>query len=330
MLNNKKILITGGTGSFGKEFVKFVLQRYKKIKKLIIFSRDELKQYEMRKNYPDEKYPFIRFFIGDIRDYSRLSRAFDDIDIIIHAAALKHVPLAENDPFEFIKTNVYGAQNIIEASLERGIKKVITLSTDKASAPINLYGATKLCSDKLFSAANNIKGKRNITFSTVRYGNVMASRGSVIPLFLNQYKKKELFTITDPRMTRCNISLHEAIQMVLWVTKNAKGGEIFVPKIPSIKILDLIKAIDPKANYKIIGLRPGEKLHEDLITKDESMHTFDLKKYYAIINPAINSLQRYYKGIKKIAPDKSYNSKDNPDYLSISKIKKLIKNINLN
>ncbi len=330
MLNNKKILITGGTGSFGKEFVKFVLQRYKKIKKLIIFSRDELKQYEMRKIYPDEKYPFIRFFIGDIRDYSRLSRAFDDIDIIIHAAALKHVPLAENDPFEFIKTNVYGAQNIIEASLERGIKKVITLSTDKASAPINLYGATKLCSDKLFSAANNIKGKRNITFSTVRYGNVMASRGSVIPLFLNQYKKKELFTITDPRMTRFNISLHEAIQMVLWVTKNAKGGEIFVPKIPSIKILDLIKAIDPKANYKIIGLRPGEKLHEDLITKDESMHTFDLKKYYAIINPAINSLQRYYKGIKKIAPDKSYNSKDNPDYLSISKIKKLIKNINLN
>ena len=330
MLNNKKILITGGTGSFGKEFVKFVLQRYKKIKKLIIFSRDELKQYEMRKIYPDEKYPFIRFFIGDIRDYSRLSRAFDDIDIIIHAAALKHVPLAENDPFEFIKTNVYGAQNIIEASLERGIKKVITLSTDKASAPINLYGATKLCSDKLFSAANNIKGKRNITFSTVRYGNVMASRGSVIPLFLNQYKKKELFTITDPRMTRFNISLHEAIQMVLWVTKNAKGGEIFVPKIPSIKILDLIKAIDPKANYKIIGLRPGEKLHEDLITKDESMHTFDLKNYYAIINPAINSLQRYYKGIKKIAPDKSYNSKDNPDYLSISKIKKLIKNINLN
>ena len=330
MLNNKKILITGGTGSFGKEFVKFVLQRYKKIKKLIIFSRDELKQYEMRKIYPDEKYPFIRFFIGDIRDYSRLSRAFDDIDIIIHAAALKHVPLAENDPFEFIKTNVYGAQNIIEASLERGIKKVITLSTDKASAPINLYGATKLCSDKLFSAANNIKGKRNITFSTVRYGNVMASRGSVIPLFLNQYKKKELFTITDPRMTRFNISLHEAIQMVLWVTKNSKGGEIFVPKIPSIRILDLVKAIDPKANYKIIGLRPGEKLHEDLITKDESMHTFDLKKYYAIINPAINSLQRYYKGIKKIAPDKSYNSKDNPDYLSISKIKKLIKNINLN
>ena len=327
MLNNKKILITGGTGSFGKECVKLLLHKYKNIKKLVIFSRDELKQYEMRKIYSDKKYPFLRFFLGDIRDYSRLSRAFDDIDIIIHAAALKHVPLAENDPLEFIKTNVYGAQNIIEASLERGIKKVITLSTDKASAPINLYGATKLCSDKLFSAANNIKGKRNISFSTVRYGNVMASRGSVIPLFLDQHQKKENFTITDPRMTRFNISLQDAVEMVLWVVKNAKGGEIFVPKIPSIRIVDLIKAIDPKGKIKVIGLRPGEKLHEDLITIDEGLNTFDLKKYYAIINPAISSLQRHYKGVKKFMPGKSYNSKDNSHFLSISEIKKLIKNI---
>ncbi len=327
MLNNKTVLITGGTGSFGQEFVYQTIKKFPKIKKLIIFSRDELKQYEMEKKFPIKQYPFLRYFLGDIRDKSRLVRAMENVDIVIHAAALKQVPAAEYNPFEFIKTNIIGAQNIIEASLEKNVQKIIALSTDKAASPINLYGATKLCSDKLFIAANNIVGKNNQKFSVVRYGNVMKSRGSVIPHFIEQ-KKSGVITITDKNMTRFNILLSEGVEMVFWSLKNLIGGEIFVPKIPSYKIMDLANAISLKSEKKIIGIRPGEKIHEELISQSDSAHTIDLGKYYAILSPSGNMKINDYikrKGGKKVPFEFSYTSGNNKKFLTIRELNKLLK-----
>ena len=323
MLNNKSILITGGTGSFGKAFIKEILKSFPNIRRLVIFSRDELKQFEMSKEFPEKRYSMIRYFIGDIRDRFRLQRAFQDIDVVIHAAALKQVPTAEYNPMEFIQTNVIGAQNVIEAAIEKKVKKVISLSTDKAAAPINLYGATKLCSDKLFVAANNYAGLKNLSFSVVRYGNVMGSRGSVIPFFKNQAKKGKL-SITDKLMTRFNITLKESVSMVLFALKNSQGGEIFVPKIPSYKITDLAKAICPNCIFEIIGIRQGEKIHEEMITSSDSYSTIDIGKYYVIL-PAnrkkfINYYSKKYK-IKKLTKGFSYNSGSNKDFLNVSDLK---------
>ena len=327
MLNNKTILVTGGTGSFGQAFVSEVLKKYKKVKKLIVFSRDELKQSEMERNYPLKKYKCLRYFIGDVRDAERLETATKQVDVIIHAAALKQVPSTEYNPFECIKTNVLGAQNIINCSIKNKVKKVIALSTDKAVSPINLYGASKLCADKLFTSAQNYAGSNKTIFAVARYGNVMNSRGSVIPLFMNQVKKN-LFTITHKEMTRFNITLKNAVNMVLWTIKNSSGGEIFVPKIPSYKILDLAKAIGPNCKIKFIGIRPGEKIHEELITNSESAHCLDLGSYYVIL-PTISetSLEKYMriKGGKKMHKGFSYNSGDNKKFLSILEIKKLIR-----
>ncbi len=331
MFNNQTILITGGTGSFGKKFTEVVLAKYRP-KKIIIYSRDELKQSEMQKAIPDFQKIKIRFFIGDIRDLPRLTQAMNGVDIVIHAAALKHVPIAEYNPFEAIKTNIMGSQNVIDASLINNVKKVIALSTDKAAAPINLYGASKLASDKLFIAANNFKGNKNIKFSVVRYGNVMGSRGSVIPYFL-ECKKKNYLPITDMNMTRFSITLNEGVNFVLRSLKNMYGGELFVPKIPSFRIIDLAKAISKDLKIKIIGLRPGEKLHEEMITESDSYNTIEFKDYYIIISDSeFNTINKKYflnkvkrKGkICKIGF--SYNSKNNKKFLSIKEIQKLIKN----
>ncbi len=324
-LNDKRILITGGTGSLGKKLVEIILKRYPDVKRLVILSRDELKQFEMAQEFPESKYPCMRYFLGDIRDVDRLKRAFQGIDVVIHAAALKQVPAAEYNPFEFIKTNVLGAQNIIDASLDCGVQTVVALSTDKAAAPINLYGATKLCSDKLFVAANNIKGKHDVRFSVVRYGNVMGSRGSVIPFFMKK-KADGVLPITDVGMTRFNISLEEGVEMVLFAVEHAIGGEIFVPKIPSYKILDVAKAIAPEAKHEIVGIRPGEKLHEEMITSSDSFNTIDLEKYYAILPQGKPKIQEYYesKGGKMVEPGFCYNSGTNEDWLSVEEIKSLI------
>lgn len=322
----KSILITGGTGSFGQYFVSYLLKNYKKFKRIVIFSRDELKQFDMQKKYPKKKYPQLRFFLGDVRDITRLNKAVKNVDCIIHAAALKQVEASEYNAFEFIKTNIIGAQNIVDVAIENNIKKVIALSTDKAAAPINLYGATKLCSDKIFSSANNYAGDDSFRFSVVRYGNVMFSRGSVMPLFLKISKSNQPFPITSKEMTRFNITLDESVKMVIWALQNSQGGEIFVPKIPSYKLTDLAKAIDPNKKQKIIGLRPGEKIHEELITSSDSYMTYDLKKYYAILNPLNKKVKNYYeKKIKKKFPEGiSYNSLNNNNYLNISQLKKLI------
>ena len=326
-MNNKIILITGGTGSFGKSFCKYVLKKYPKVKKIIILSRDEFKQYEMRLSIPERYKKKIRFFIGDIRDKSRLKMAFADVDIVIHAAALKQVPTAEYNPFEYIKTNIYGANNIIEACLHNNVKKVVALSTDKASSPVNLYGATKLCSDKLFISANNIKGKKNITFSVVRYGNVMGSRGSIIPKFFEQ-KKTGVLTITDKRMTRFNISLIDSVQLVISALKYSKiGGEIFVPIIPSYSITDLAKAIAPNSKTKIIGIRPGEKLHEELISINESKNTFKFKNLYVVLPNISEKNKNKYKSVfgnKSPGKNFSYTSDNNKDFLSIKDIAKVV------
>ena len=325
-MNKKSILITGGTGSLGHSLVAEILQRFPDINRLVIFSRDELKQYEMAQKFSNQQYPAMRYFIGDVRDQSRLKRALRGIDTVIHAAALKHVPAAEYNPMEFIHTNVIGAENIIEACMDTGVKRVVALSTDKAAAPINLYGATKLCSDKLFVAANNYIGK-DMVLSVVRYGNVMGSRGSVIPFFLQKAKTGEL-PITDPRMTRFNISLQEGVDMVLWALENAVGGEIFVPKIPSYKITDLAEAIGPSCKKPIIGIRAGEKIHEEMITSSDSFNTIDLGKYYAILNMSgVTSSESYckMKTAKKVPAGFYYNSGDNPQFLTISEIQSLIK-----
>ena len=284
MLNNKSVLITGGTGSFGKKFVETILNRYPDVKRIVIYSRDELKQFELKQKYPHDKYPQLRFFIGDVRDGERLKRACQGIDVIIHAAAIKQVDTAEYNPEECIKTNVHGAQNVINAALETGVQHVVALSTDKACAPINLYGATKLTSDKLFTAANNIKGENPVKFSVVRYGNVMGSRGSVIPFFINKRDNgaSEL-PITDMRMTRFNISLQAGVDLVLWAIENHLGGEIFIPKIPSYHIKDVATAIAPNLPQVEVGIRPGEKLHEEMITATDALNTVDIGKYYAIL-----------------------------------------------
>ena len=322
ILNNKKILITGGTGSFGKSFVNYLYSlKDVKFSKIVVFSRDELKQYDMQNHKNLKNKSNLRFLIGDIRDYSRLEYALKDIDYVIHAAALKQVPAAEYNPYEYINTNINGAENLIRASINNKVKKIIALSTDKAAAPINLYGATKLCSDKLFVAANNIKGHKDISFSVVRYGNVMFSRGSVLPTFLKQ-KDEGHFTITDKNMTRFTLTLKQSVEIVMWALMNSKGSEILVPKIPSYKIIDVAKAINPKNKIKIIGLRSGEKLHEEMITLSDSYNTYDLGKYYAIIPR--DGLHNYKKTkIKKVKKIFSYNSKDNK-YLSVNEIKKLI------
>jgi UDP-N-acetylglucosamine 4,6-dehydratase/5-epimerase len=322
MLNGKNILITGGTGSFGKQCTKMILEQYAP-KKLVIFSRDELKQYEMSQVFNQ---PIMRYFLGDVRDQSRLKRALEDVDVVIHAAALKQVPAAEYNPFECIKTNVLGAQNLIEACLDTDVQRVVALSTDKAAAPINLYGATKLCSDKLFVAANNIKGSRNIRFSVVRYGNVMGSRGSVIPFFLEQ-RAKGVLPITDPEMTRFNISLREGVEMVLWAIEHAWGGEVLVPKIPSYRITDLATAIGPECEQDIIGLRPGEKIHEEMITASDSFNTVDLGQYYAILPAGASYNMKNYcarTGAQKVSPGFCYNSGSNPQFLSVDDLRDLI------
>jgi UDP-N-acetylglucosamine 4,6-dehydratase (inverting) len=324
---DQSILITGGTGSFGKAFIRQVLEHCPKIKRLVVFSRDELKQYEMSQEFPESKYPQLRYFLGDVRDSQRLSRALEGIDTVVHAAALKQVPAAEYNPFEFIKTNVLGAQNIIEACLDNEVKRVVALSTDKAAAPINLYGATKLCSDKLFLAANNFKGGRDLRFSVVRYGNVMGSRGSVIPFFMKKAKSGVL-PITDGDMTRFNITLDEGVEMVTWALEHALGGEILVPKIPSYRISTVAEAIGPSCKQEIIGIRPGEKLHEEMITFSDSTNTIDLGNYYAIMGtgPQINS-RKYLEKINVMAVPSGfeYNSGTNPDFLSVDKIRGLIR-----
>ena len=336
-LNSKSILITGGTGSFGKAFIKHVLDRWPDIKRLVVYSRDEQKQYQMAMEYPESRYPQIRFFIGDVRDFERLKRACRGIDIIIHAAAMKHVHIAEYNPDECVKTNVGGADNVIRATLETGVERVVALSTDKACAPINLYGATKLTSDKLFIAANNIKGAKDIRFSVVRYGNVMGSNGSVIPFFMKKRKDGEI-PITDPNMTRFNISLQEGVEMVLHALETAWGGELFVPKIPSYRIMDVAKAIAPDCKYTIVGIRPGEKIHEEMITPSDSFSTYDLGKYYAILPQMTEwNLQDYIShfNAKKVTEGFSYNSGTNAEWLDIEDIRSLIRthvdpNFNLN
>tara|TARA_B100001057_G_scaffold500644_1_gene616838 strand:+ start:2798 stop:3802 length:1005 start_codon:yes stop_codon:yes gene_type:complete len=325
---NKSILITGGTGSFGSAFLEYLTKNFKGFRKVVVFSRDELKQYNLSLKFPENKYPYLRFYLGDIRDLKRLEFVLEDIDYVVHAAALKQVPAAEINPFESIQTNVIGAQNIIEAALFNNVKKIVALSTDKAVAPINLYGATKLCSDKLFISANNIKGKRNISFSVARYGNVMGSRGSVIPVFLRQ-KEKGQVTLTDKNMTRFNIKLKEAIETVLWMLFNCIGGEVVIRKAPSYKIIDVKNAIAPKAKIKIIGIREGEKIHEELITETDSLNTYSIDKYYLNLSALDQKNKNMY--IKKFKAKKvdrnfRYNSLENKHYLSVKNIKKEIKN----
>lgn len=327
MLNDKSILITGGTGSFGKAFVRYILDKYPKIKRLVIYSRDEQKQYDMAHDFPENKYPMIRFFIGDVRDFERLKRACQDIDYIVHAAAMKHVPIAEYNPDECVKTNIGGAENVIRAALESTVQKVVALSTDKACAPINLYGATKLTSDKLFIAANNIKGHKNLVFSVVRYGNVMGSNGSVMPFFIKK-RKEGILPITDPNMTRFNISLTEGVEMVLYALTSAWGGELFVPKIPSYRILDVAEAIGPECEKKIVGIRPGEKVHEEMITSSDSFSTYDLGKYYVILpqrpNWELDDFIEKFNAIK-VKEGFNYNSGENLEWLSVEEIRSLIK-----
>ena len=326
-LNQKSILITGGTGSFGKMFTKLILERYPDIKRLVILSRDEQKHFNMAMEFPETKYPAMRYFIGDVRDKERLERAFENIDIVIHAAAMKHVHLAEYNPSECIKTNINGAENVIAAAMKCGVKNVVALSTDKACAPINLYGATKLTSDKLFIAANNIKGSRDIKFSIVRYGNVMGSNGSVMPFFLNK-RNEGLLPITDKKMTRFNISLQDGCQMVFDAIEKAWGGEIFVLKIPSYKIVDVATAIGPNCQQKEVGIRPGEKLHEEMITISDAINTYDIGKYYVILpQQTIFNRDKFIKhfNAKLVDPNFSYNSGDNEEWETIESLRELLK-----
>tara|TARA_Y100000817_G_C16853458_1_gene543017 strand:- start:1100 stop:2092 length:993 start_codon:yes stop_codon:yes gene_type:complete len=327
MFENKTILITGGTGSFGKRFTNILLSRYKKIKKLIIFSRDELKQFEMSNYYKSSlNFKKLRFFIGDIRDKQRLDMALRDVDIVVHAAALKHVPSSEYNPFETIKTNVIGTQNVIESCIENNVSNLVSLSTDKASSPVNLYGASKLVADKIAVGAEYIKGKTKMISAVVRYGNVMASRGSIIPILL-QKKKQKIIKLTDKDMTRFNISLDEAIELVLLSLKKAKGGEIFVPKLNSYRLIDLAKAIAPKAKFLFSGIRPGEKIHEEMISFTESANTIEYNKYFIIL-PSFKeySIAEYIKknGGKKVVKRFSYSSNTNKNFLTIPEIKKIV------
>ena len=325
--STSRILITGGTGSFGKSFIAEILNRFPAVERLVIYSRDELKQWELQQHYPESQFPQLRFFIGDVRDRDRLRRALEGIDTVVHAVALKQVPAAEYNPMEFINTNVLGAENVVQACLDTEVKRVVALSTDKAAAPINLYGATKLCSDKLFIAANNIKGARDLSFSVVRYGNVMGSRGSVIPFFLEKARTGVL-PITDPAMTRFNISLSEGVDMVLWSLEHALGGELFVPKIPSYRITDVAEAIGPSCEKAIAGIRPGEKIHEEMITASDSFTTIDLGAYYAIL-PSDGLVQQRYReagtSSTPVPAGFAYNSGSNPDFLSVDQLRALIR-----
>ena len=324
---SSRILLTGGTGSFGKAFIAETLYRFPDLRRLVVYSRDELKQWELQQQFPVDRYPQLRFFLGDVRDQERLRRALEGVDTVVHAAALKQVPAAEYNPMEFVKTNVLGAENVIQACLDTSVKRVVALSTDKAAAPINLYGATKLCSDKLFIAANNIKGRRDLRFSVVRYGNVMGSRGSVIPFFLHAARSGTL-PITDPAMTRFNISLSEGVAMVLWSLEHALGGELFVPKIPSYRITDVAEAIAPSCAKPVVGIRPGEKIHEEMITASDSFSTFDLGEYFAIL-PSDGSGEALYRvagrSLTAVPEGFAYNSGSNPDFLSVEQIRALIR-----
>ena len=326
IFNNKQVLITGGTGSFGKELTNLIIQSKVKIKKLIIFSRDEFKQSEMQKKFPEKKYPFLRYFIGDIRDKERLTRAVEDTDIVIHAAALKHVNLGEYNPMEVIKTNVIGAQNLVEACLDKNVSNVIALSTDKASSPINLYGATKLCSDKIFVSANNIRGKRTSKFSVVRYGNVLGSRGSVLDIFKKALKENNEFPITDVKMTRFNITLNEGVLFVIESLSINKGGEIFVPKLRTFLVKELAKSIKSNCKIKEIGIRPGEKMHEELISNTDIQKTIENKNMYIILDPANKSninTQNKYIGFKKTKLKSAYSS-DKGKNLNFLELKKIL------
>ncbi|MGV2989268.1 UDP-N-acetylglucosamine 4,6-dehydratase (inverting) [Vibrio sp. E150_011] len=327
MLNNKTVLITGGTGSFGKQFIKTILERYQDVTKIIIFSRDELKQFDLKQLYPERDYPQLRFFIGDVRDRNRMIQACEGVDVIIHAAAIKQVDTAEYNPTECIRTNIDGAENVIQAALQCGVRDVVALSTDKACAPINLYGATKLASDKLFAAANNIKGSKDIRFSVVRYGNVMGSRGSVIPFFMKK-KEEGLLPITHEEMTRFNISLQDGVNMVMYALDHHLGGEIFIPKIPSYKIMDIAEAIAPECSTKVVGIRPGEKLHEEMITDTDSLNTIDLGHYYAIL-PSVSftyTEKEYLEHHKaeKVPFGFKYNSGTNTDWETVESLRELI------
>ena len=327
MLKGKSILVTGGTGSFGKKFVETILTRYPEVERIVVFSRDELKQFEMAHQFPENRFEQIRYFIGDVRDKQRLMQAMEGIEIVIHAAALKQVPACEYNPFEAVKTNIIGAQNVIEASIEKGVRRVVALSTDKAAAPINLYGATKLCSDKLFAAANNFKGKHDIKFSVVRYGNVMGSRGSVIPFFLKK-RVDGVLPITDERMTRFNITLEDGVKLVLYALEVMRGGEIFVPKIPSYRILDVAEAIAPQCRKEVVGIRPGEKLHEEMITQTDALCSLEFDKYFVIL-PSIPlwDVDNYLATFNGRYCDDgfSYNSGSNTEWLTVEQIRDLLK-----
>ena len=327
-MKDKAVLITGGTGSLGKALTKHLLTQHPDIGRLVIFSRDEQKQFEMEQEFPVKKYPQLRYFIGDVRDYERLERAFSGIDYVIHAAAMKHVHIAEYNPDECVKTNVGGAENVIKAALKTNVAHVVALSTDKACAPINLYGATKLTSDKLFVAANNIKGKRDIKFSVVRYGNVMGSNGSVIPFFLKRKEIDNVLPITVESMTRFNISLQGGVDMVMHALQTAWGGEIFVPKIPSYRIMDVAEAIGPNCEKRVIGIRPGEKIHEEMISASDSFFTYDLGKYYVIIPQStvwnLNEFVLKFNAIK-VKEGFSYNSLDNEKMENVESLRELIR-----
>jgi UDP-N-acetylglucosamine 4,6-dehydratase len=326
----KSVLITGGTGSFGQKFVQMLFERHPDIGRVVVYSRDELKQYEMAQRYPHEEYPKLRFFIGDVRDGDRLRLAMEGIDTVVHAAALKQVPTAEYNPFECIKTNVLGAQNVIEAAMATGVRRVVALSTDKAAAPINLYGASKLCSDKLFIAANNVRGDRDINFSVVRYGNVMGSRGSVIPFFLER-RKSGVLPITDPTMTRFNITLEEGVELVFFALEHALGGEIFVPKIPSYRITELAQAVGPECKHPVVGIRPGEKVHEEMVTSSDSLNTIETEDYYVIVPnltdmnfaEALAKYTAHYRA-KPVEPGFRYSSGANDQWLTVDEIRTLI------
>jgi UDP-N-acetylglucosamine 4,6-dehydratase len=327
MLNNKSILITGGTGSLGKELTKTILAKWPKVERLIIYSRDEQKQFQMAQEYPVDQYPMIRFFIGDVRDLERLKRAFIGVDYVIHAAAMKHVHIAEYNPDECVKTNIGGAENVIKATLGSSVTNVVALSTDKACAPINLYGATKLTSDKLFIAANNIVGKQDVKFSVVRYGNVMGSNGSVIPFFMDR-RASGVLPLTEPTMTRFNISLADGVKMVLHALEHSWGGELYVPKIPSYRITDVAEAIGPECEHPVVGIRPGEKIHEEMITSSDSFTTYDLGEYYVIL-PQVTpwDLGAYIKEFdaRKVPSGFSYTSGDNEDFETVAGLRILIR-----
>jgi UDP-N-acetylglucosamine 4,6-dehydratase/5-epimerase len=327
----RNVLVTGGTGSFGRKFVGTLLRQHPGIQRLVVLSRDELKQYEMAQEFPPDRYPCLRFFLGDVREQSRLRRALEGIDTVVHAAALKQVPTAEYNPFEFIKTNILGAQNLIEAVLDSKVSRVVALSTDKAAAPINLYGATKLCSDKLFIAANNLRGHRDLRLSVVRYGNVMGSRGSVIPFFLEQ-RRTGVLPITDPRMTRFNISLQDGVNLVLEALQHSLGGETYVPKIPSYRITEVAEAIGPECAKPVIGIRPGEKLHEEMITASDSPSTIENDRYYVIVPMLYGEVQetlmvRYsaHHGATLVEPEFRYSSGNNREWLNVPQIRELIR-----